>query len=194
MLISLSIDTIKETMSDLTTTAVLLNRIVDGDPSASNELVAHCYPMLLKWAHGRIPQSEKCLIDTTDIVQETIMKGLKKVDGFQSLRAGAFLAYLRKIFINCVNESLRKSKPTLHINGFENFKTEFIVEPEIDSFLAYEEALNKLNDKDQEAIILRIEFGLTYQEIADTMEKASEDAARMFVSRALQKLTKFVQI
>ncbi|WP_395372999.1 RNA polymerase sigma factor [Marinicella sp. W31] len=180
-------------MSELSTTALLLNRIIDGDTSAPNELVQHCYPMLLKWAHGRIPQSEKSLLDTHDIVQETIMKGLNKVKDFEAIKAGAFLAYLRKIFVNCVKESLRKSKPSLPIDGFESYKTEFIIDTDTESFLAYETALNKLNEKDQEAVILRIEFGLTYQEIADAMGKPSEDAARMFISRALLKLTKFVK-
>ncbi len=180
-------------MSGLTKTAILLERIVDGDKTATDELVKQCYPLLLKWAHGRIPYSEKSLLETTDIVQESIIRGLSRVDTFQSARAGAFLAYLRRIFINCINDSLRKSKPTSDIDDFLNCRTHFSTELDIDEYMYYEKALEKLNKKEQEAVILRIEFGFTYAEIAKEIGKNSEDAARMYISRALLKLAKTIK-
>ena len=170
----------KEIKNQLSHTAILLNRIVGGDKDAEEELVHYCYPLLLKWAHGRIPYSERSLLETTDIVQETIMKGMQQIGKFKSIGAGAFLAYLRRIFINCINESVKKPMRRTH----------FSTEVDLNEFILYENALKKLSEAEQDAIILRIEFGFTYAEIAREMDKASEDAARMFVSRALTKLAK----
>jgi len=177
---------------DLSKTAILLNRIVAGDKAAEEELVQYCYPLLLRWAHGRIPYANRSLLETTDLVQETIMKGLQKIGTFESMGAGAFLAYLRKIFINCINASVKKANYTADIDDYANQKTGFSTEVDLNDFIQYEKALNKLNENDQQAIILRVEFGFTYPEIAREMNKASEDAARMFVSRALTRLAKFI--
>ena len=180
----------KEIKNQLSHTAILLNRIVGGDKDAEEELVHYCYPLLLKWAHGRIPYSERSLLETTDIVQETIMKGMQQIGKFKSIGAGAFLAYLRRIFINCINESVKKPMRRIDIDDFLNQRTHFSTEVDLNEFILYENALKKLSEAEQDAIILRIEFGFTYAEIAREMDKASEDAARMFVSRALTKLAK----
>ena len=52
----------------------------------------------------------------------------------------------------------------------------------------YEHALEALNRTEREAVIARIELGLPFGEIAEILGKASPDAARMAVSRALVKL------
>lgn len=177
---------------ELSKTAILLNRINDGDKKAEQELVQHCYPLLMKWAHGRIPYSERSLLETTDIVQESILRGMQRIGKFESKGAGAFLAYLRKIFINCINESVKKPNNSYDIDDFLNNRTDFSTEVDLDEFLLYENALDKLNEQDKLSVILRIEFGFTYAEIAHEMGKASDDAARMFVNRALAKMAKFI--
>lgn len=173
------------TMSE---TAVLLSRIKAGDDAAKNELAAHCYPLLLKWAHGRIPYTDVSLLETRDLVQETFIRGMKKVDQIHVKKPGAFLAYLRTIFINCVRDVARRSKGKENINGYHNSQTRFTDAINLDEFIAYEKALNQLPESDQEAVILRIEFGLSYHEIAEATDKPSADAARMQVKRALVKL------
>ncbi len=166
-------------------TAVLLSRINAGDDAAKNELAAHCYPLLLKWAHGRIPYTDLSLLETRDLVQETFIRGMQKVDQIQAKKPGAFLAYLRTIFINCVRDVARKSKNSERNNGYHNSQTLFQDAINLDEFIAYEKALSKLPPANQEAVILRIEFGMSYHEIAAATDKSSADAARMQVKRAL---------
>ncbi|WP_395374243.1 RNA polymerase sigma factor [Marinicella sp. W31] len=180
-------------MNDLSITAVLLSKINDGDETAKNDLAVHCYPMILKWAHGRIPYSETSLLDTTDLVQETFIRALKRINQFESLKPGAFLAYLRKIFINCVRDAAKKAQSTDDIENYLNSNTKFAHEIDLDDFIVYEKALEKLNKVDQEAIILRMEFGFSYAEIAEAMDKPSPDAARMHVNRALVKLSEIIE-
>ena len=58
----------------------------------------------------------------------------------------------------------------------------------------YEEALASLESSEREAIIGRVELGLSYSELAAAMGRPSADAARMAVSRALLKLAKALDI
>jgi len=53
---------------------------------------------------------------------------------------------------------------------------------------SYERALATLSAADQEAIVLRVELGLDFEEIASQLGKPSTDAARMAVSRAIARL------
>jgi DNA-directed RNA polymerase specialized sigma24 family protein len=50
-------------MGNLTTTALILNRISQGDSEAANELAQHTYPVLLRWAYGRSPKSQRSAED-----------------------------------------------------------------------------------------------------------------------------------
>ena len=52
----------------------------------------------------------------------------------------------------------------------------------------YEGALQRLRDEDRELVVARIEFGMTYSEIAAATGRASMDAARMAVTRAMARL------
>jgi RNA polymerase sigma-70 factor (ECF subfamily) len=54
----------------------------------------------------------------------------------------------------------------------------------------YEAALKRLRDQEREAIVARIEMGLSYDEVAAALKRPSADAARMLVGRALLRLAK----
>jgi RNA polymerase sigma-70 factor (ECF subfamily) len=54
----------------------------------------------------------------------------------------------------------------------------------------YEAALARLTDEEREAVVTRVEFGLSYAEVAEALGKPSADAARMAVVRALVKLAR----
>ena len=61
---------------------------------------------------------------------------------------------------------------------------------EFDQWLDYERALAKLPEHKREALVLRLEFGMTYAEIASAMNRPSEAAANMMVARALIELAR----
>jgi RNA polymerase sigma-70 factor (ECF subfamily) len=45
-----------------------------------------------------------------------------------------------------------------------------------------------LTEGERQAVVLRVELGLSYEEIAGQLEKPSADAARMAVTRAIARL------
>ena len=53
---------------------------------------------------------------------------------------------------------------------------------------AYERALERLRPEEREAIVARVEMGLSYEELAASLQKPSADAARKFAQRALIRL------
>ena len=57
----------------------------------------------------------------------------------------------------------------------------------------YELALNRLNDEEYKAIVLRVEHEFTYEQLAEALEKPSWNAARMSVARAMLKLSKLMR-
>ena len=58
----------------------------------------------------------------------------------------------------------------------------------VETVAAYEQALTRLRPEEREAIIGRVELGLTYDELALALEKPTADAARKAAQRALVRL------
>ncbi len=52
----------------------------------------------------------------------------------------------------------------------------------------YEQALARLRPEEREAIIARVELGLSYEEMAEALQKPTADAARKAAQRALLRL------
>ena len=57
-----------------------------------------------------------------------------------------------------------------------------------ETLAAYEAALARLPSELQEAVIMRVEFGYTWPEVATALGRPTPNAARMLVTRALARL------
>src|SRR5690606_9168175 len=150
-------------------TAQLLEKVRGGDENAIRDLVELYRPMLERWASGRLPARARGLVDTTDLVHVSLVRVLGQVQNLDVSRPGAFLAYLRRSLLNQMRNQIRaaESRP----RGAESVErmTDLVsVEAEVgDSTLrGYEDALSRLPESDQAAVILRVEFRLKYHEIA----------------------------
>ncbi len=177
----------------LDATAVLLERVRGGDEAAREALVQRFLPMLRRWGHGRLPGHARGLADTDDLVQTTLLRALDRVDTFEARREGAFLAYLRRILLNAVRDEVRRARrrPAEPI-GDQEFAEDApsLLEQQVgrDLMETYEAALASLTPAQQEAVIMRLEFGYAYQQVADAMGRTTANAARMLVARALVDL------
>ena len=177
--------------SDLT--ADLLDRARAGDQDALNKLFERHLPMLRRWTHGRLPRWARDVADTTDLVQETMLETLKRLDRFQHRGDGALQAYLRQAVMNRIRNELRKrairgapqSLDSRHLDDGTSPIEAAIGQELLDQ---YDAALEQLNPEEREAIVSRVEFDLSYAELAEVLGKPSTDAARMTVVRALVRL------
>ena len=71
---------------DSSSSFALLLRAREGDEAARNELCARYLPRLRRWAHGRLPVWAREHLDTEDIVQDALMKSVRRLDPLPRLK------------------------------------------------------------------------------------------------------------
>src|ERR687884_358303 len=91
-------------------TADLVERAKAGDAEALDQLFARYLPALRRWASGRLPTWSRDLMDTDDLVQETVVRAIKRIDQFQFRHDGALQAYLRQAIVNRIRDEMRRAQ------------------------------------------------------------------------------------
>ena len=189
--------------SALESTTVLLQQVREGDDSAREALVRRFLPILTNWARGRLPGAARDLAETDDLVQVTLLRALDKIDTFEYRREGAFLAYLRQILLNSVRYEIRRMGNRPQKDLLEDRAEDLASpgdEPPVlrasgpEVVAQYEAALQSLPDTQREAVMLRVEFGYAYADIAEAVGSPSANAARMMVSRALVQVAEKMRV
>jgi RNA polymerase sigma-70 factor (ECF subfamily) len=178
---------------DAGTTVELLARARHGDRVALEALFTRHGPRLRRWASGRLPSWARDMTDTDDLVQDAMMQTFKRLEGFDARGTGALYAYLRQAVLNRVKDELRRKgrRPSIvTLDGMNVDEGPSPLELAIgrEALDRYETALGRLTPDDQEAIIGRIELGCSYEELAESLDKPSADAARKAAQRALVRL------
>lgn len=177
----------------VTSTMDLLDRARDGDNRAIEELCRRYLPRLQRWARGRLPRGAREVMDTHDLVQEAVLASVRRLDHFEARRANAFQSYLRTAVLNRLRsevDRVRRHPESLHVDSrlcdpAPSPLEELIGSEALDR---YERALENLPPTKRELVVARVELGLSYAQIAEELGKASSDAARMAVTRALLSL------
>lgn len=178
----------------LDATVELLGRAQAGDAEAVNLLFSRYLPPLRRWARGRLPQYARDLLETEDLVQETMVHAFKRLKGFEMRHDGALHAYLRQAVINRIRDEVRRAQRRPAAEELEADQHRDSTASPLETAIGtqaverYDAALARLRDEDRQAIVARVELGLSYAEVATALGKSSPDAARMAVARALVKL------
>ncbi len=127
-------------------------------------------------------------------MQVTLIRALDHVEGFEPRHEGAFLSYMRRILLNQIRDEVRRvarrperavlddNLPALGRSPLEDAIGRESVE-------RYEAVLDQLTKEQREAVVLRLELGFTYQQVADALGHGSPNAARMMVARALVRMS-----
>ena len=182
-------------MDEASSSFSLVERACNGDERALDELCARYLPRLERWAHGRLPAWARGALDTQDIVQETLTSVAQRIRSFEPHHRVAFQAYLRQALVNRVRDQIRHAqrRPSPHaLDSARPSSDPSPLEAAIgrEALERYEAALQRLKPADRHAIILRVELGCPLAEVAEALDKRSEGAAHMAVSRALVRLAK----
>jgi RNA polymerase sigma-70 factor (ECF subfamily) len=180
-----------------TDTLSLINRAQAGDDAALEALCVRFQPRLYRWATGRLPARARGLLDTADIVQETLVKAIRRIDGLEPRGPAAFPTYLRAAILNRIRDELRRAavRPDfdpLHESTEDSSPSPLEQTIGLDEAAQYEQGLAMLKEDDQAAIFMRLELGMDFEELADALDKPSPDAARMAVNRAVVRLTRTI--
>lgn len=176
-------------------TRSLLNRAQTGDERALEEILARYLPRLMRWASGRLPRAARDIVDTCDLVQDSLIKVVRSLDGIRERSPGTFPAYLRKAVLNRLYDEVRRAARRPGVTGLDGTESDpspSPLEEAIGSELAahYEAALLRLSDSDRAVLFLNIEIGMNFREMAEALDKPSADAARMAVNRAGVRLAR----
>lgn len=173
--------------------SALFDRARSGEKEARDRLFALCLSAFQTWAHGRLPRAARDLSETDDLVQNTLLRALKHLDGFEQRRDGAFVTYLWRILMNQVRDEIRRagSRPRRlaleeNLPGKAPSPLESAIREE--RLEAYRAALARLPEKARRAVVLRLEGGLSYREVAESVGSPSPNAARMTIARALVQM------
>jgi RNA polymerase sigma-70 factor (ECF subfamily) len=180
------------------TTQDLLQRASAGDEQAIDQLFARYAPALNRWASGRLPKGLRDIADTQDIVQDAMLQTFRNLGGFEYRGEGGFHAYLRQAILNRVKEEIRRKLRRPISTGLDSGMEGHDLSPlehtiGLHTLERYEEALSQLTVQEREAVIARVELGLSHAEIAEALKKSSANAARMTVGRALGKLAELMK-
>lgn len=173
--------------------AELLDRARAGDGGALDRLYERYLPLLRRWASGRLPGWARDLVDTDDMVQETVEQTLGQVSRFEPRREGALQTYLRLALQSRIRDALRRArrKPVLTstaTDGLDPSPSPLEEAVGKETIQRYEAALGRLGEADRQLILARVELGLGYQELAEAVGRPSSEAARVAVGRALVRL------
>lgn len=179
------------------TTASLLERVRGGDRDALNLLMERYLPLLERWAAGRLPRWARHLADTGDLVQETLIRAFRNIEGFEPRGEGALLAYLRQSLRNRITDEVRAQMRRPAVSPMDAGHPDDAASPlelAVGSQLLerYEAALEQLRPAEREAIIARVELGYGYDELATALDKPTAGAARLAVTRALARLARLM--
>lgn len=179
-------------------TIELVIKARDGDRLAVEALLQRCLPELKRWAHGRLPAAARGNLDTGDLVQETVLHVLRRLDHFEPRHVGAMQAYLHQSVINRIRDEVRKvtRRPApgelpVDLTADDTSPLETTVRNE--AYRRYRAALQELSSRDKTFIVARIEAQWSVPEIARHFGIKSVDAARMAVSRAVKRLVKTLE-
>ena len=175
-------------------TIELVVRAREGDRLAVEALLQRCLPGLRRWAHGRLPAAARGSLDTADLVQETVLHVLRRLDHFEPRHVGAMQAYLRQSVINRIRDEVRKvtRHPTpveLPMDLVSDHTSPLEIAVQSEAYQQYREALGGRGSRDRELVVARIEAQWSVAEIAKRFEMPTSDAARMAVGRAIKRLT-----
>ena len=179
----------------LDSTAVLIQRVREGDKDSLERLIQRHLAPLRRYASGRLPRWARDLADTDDLVQDTLLRTFSRVDTFEVRGVGALQAYLRQAVMNRLRDELRRKGRAPVVVDVHELDVAAPAQGSpleeaigADAAARYVAALARLKPEEREAIIGRVEMDYSYAELADVLGKPTADAARKTARRALLRL------
>jgi RNA polymerase sigma-70 factor (ECF subfamily) len=173
----------------------LVRRACAGDAEAENEICRRYSPRLHKWARGRLPAGARPAMETSDVVQDVLIRAIRTFPDFELRHEHSFPAYLRTILANRLLDlgrvDARRPPPTPIADAAEppaRDPSPFDAAAAAERQARFDVALKKLAVADQELIFLRTELGCDYAEIAQILGRSNPNALRVAVRRAILRL------
>ena len=174
----------------------LVRRARRGDRSAIDALFVRLFPWLRRRARGRLPSWARGVLDTSDIVQDVLLHTIRRLSGFESSSSIAFRAYLLRAVDHRIRDEMRRVGRRDTRGGLEEEAMPASQAPsplqqliDDEARKRYLRALKRLNPREQRLIVGRGELRYTFKQLALIDDRASPDASRKALRRALVRLS-----
>jgi RNA polymerase sigma-70 factor (ECF subfamily) len=182
-----------EPSTALDATADLVARIRGGDQVALEMLINRILPSLRRIGHKRLAGHARSLLDIDDLVQDALVSLVRRLPHFVCQTPGSLLAYLQRVIVNRIIDATRKRASQGEWTALPDECAGQAVSPlqrviDKEEMLRYRAAMLRLKPRDRQLIVMRIEYGLTYPEIATQLRVPSPNAARVALIRAMARL------
>jgi RNA polymerase sigma-70 factor (ECF subfamily) len=144
-----------------------------------------------------LPPAARGVVDTDDLVQMALLGTFQKWEEFEPDHPGALFGYLRRALLHRIRDELRRVRARpghVALPGSVEAEGPSPLELAVtrEGIERYEAALGRLPEMQREAVLLRLELGASYPEIAAALGSPSPNAARMMVVRALLRLAEAI--
>jgi RNA polymerase sigma-70 factor (ECF subfamily) len=166
-----------------------------GSRDALERLYERYLPRLRRWARGRLPARGRGPLDTEDLVQDVLMRTLQRVSDLRPEGGGFFQAYTRQAVLFAIRDHLARARE--RVPASVALEKEAAPGPSpLEELLGrealerYERGMARLTEEERALVSCRVELRMSWEEIAQELEKPSADAARMAAKRAIAKLTR----
>lgn len=169
-------------------------RLTPAPRGSSNvaALVTWWLPRLRRWTHGRLPAWARSAADTSDIVQDVLLRTLRRFDRIDLRGRDALGAYLREAVRNRIQDERRRvsrwgidEEVSAEIRDGAASPLDRVISEQDES--RYRSALARLRERDRELIVAHVELGYTHAQLGCMIGRSS-NAARMALQRAIVRL------
>lgn len=175
----------------------LIRRARGGDRSAIDVLFERVFPWLRRRARGRLPAWARGLVDTGDLVQDVVLNVFRRITRLESTSSAAFRAYLRRAVDHRIRDEMRGVGRRGPTDGLEEKDVPPSTGPsplqqlvDREDWDRYRRALERLTPRERRLIVGRTELGYSFKQLALVDDRASPDAARVALQRALVRLSR----
>ncbi len=178
--------------------AELLRQAQQGSPEAAEALLRAHAPRLLAFIRLRMGPTLRARMESRDILQESLLKAYRSLDGFQGRQRRSFVAWLARVAANEIADQRAFHGRQRRDAGLDAPLDEDVVAQRVRSLTSrvalgqqarrVEAAMESLDAHYREIIVLRKLQELSYKEIGQQLDR-SGDACRMLFARAMAALT-----
>lgn len=193
--------------------SALIRQARDGDPQSRDRLFEACRSYLSLVARSQVESWLRVKVDSSDLVQETMLEAYRDFARFDGSSEQQWLAWLRRILAHNAADFVRRYRGTakrqtrreIPIRGpRDSTLAGRAVEPaavgptpsqeffQLETELRLAAAMASLPPDYQEVIVLRNLQRLPFNEVADRMDR-SRPAVQMLWMRAIRKLQEALQ-
>jgi len=199
-------------MAQPTLTVELLERIRNGDADARERLLVRYQPRIFQIVRMLIGDRMRRRVESADLVQETLLEAVQRLDGFEPKGPGSLLAWFKKLARSAVcaeadRAAARKRIPDRAPQAAAGGKADDDtgIEPvgdatgplrraERDEESEHlEQCIAALPESDRDLILLRNYAEQSWAEVAAETGHASANAARVAYAAAKARLVVLVQ-